>query len=213
MARRFHNERVRGADLTPAVIYRGYMHRAFPMADDDGTIQWYRPHHRALFPMHGAHVSRSMQRVLASGKFRVTFDCAFREVMHGCLRPEDNWIDEHIIRVYSEIHLEGWGHSCEVWQGDELVGGLYGIAIGAYFAAESMFHRETNASKVALISMIDRCRTEGFIMFDAQIMNPHLHRMGAYEIRDRDFERALEPLTRVHTRWGNCPYRGEAKDV
>ncbi|MDX2064784.1 MAG: leucyl/phenylalanyl-tRNA--protein transferase [Fimbriimonadaceae bacterium] len=197
---------MRGAELTPATVYRGYVHRAFPMAEDDGTIQWYRPNVRALFPIRGAHVSRSMRRVLQSGTFQVTFDRAFREVMHGCLRPEDNWIDEQIIRVFTEIHHEGWGHSCEVWRGDELVGGLYGIAIGAYFAAESMFHRETNASKVALISMVDRCRAEGFVLFDAQIMNPHLQRMGAFELRDRDFERALQAACDIETQWGRCPH-------
>lgn len=192
----------RGEELTPWLIDYAYRLGAFPMTMEDGSVSWFLPRVRAEFSIEeGPHVSKSMRRVLASGRFRVTFDHAFAEVMRGCLRPEDNWISEDFIRVYSQIHAEGWGHSCEVWRGDDLVGGLYGIALGSCFCAESMFHRETNASKVALISMIERCRELGFTLFDAQLMNPHLRSMGARSLMpDRYMERLTDALTRM-TPW------------
>ncbi len=138
---------------------------------------------------------------LEEGGFRITFDAAFEQVMRACLRPEDNWISEEFIRVYTQIHFEGWGHSVEVWRQGELVGGLYGIALGSCFCAESMFHRATNASKVALWAMVERCRELGFTIFDAQVMNPHLESLGAISVPHADYMEMLQGALGKTTAW------------
>ncbi len=187
--------------LTPWLVRYGYERGAFPMADDDGEVGWYRPRRRCLFPIEGIHVSRSLQRTIRRGHFEVRFDTAFEAVMRGCLRPDGNWISEEFFRVYTEIHHQGWGHCAEVWEDGELVGGTYGIALGSCFCAESMFHRKTDASKVALGAMVDRCRELGFTIFDAQIMNPHLKSLGAYEVTERAYERMLCDALELTTPW------------
>ncbi len=174
-------------ELTPWLIRYAYEEGAFPMANEDGEIEWFQPHRRALFPIEGIHVSRSLQKVIDRQEFEIRFDTAFEQVMRSCLRPEGNWISEEIIRAYTMIHHEGWGHCAECWADGELVGGLYGIALGRCFCAESMFHRRTNASKVALWAMVERCREFGFTTFDAQIMNPHLRTLGAYEVSHAEY--------------------------
>jgi leucyl/phenylalanyl-tRNA---protein transferase len=168
--------------LSPTAIRYGYSMGYFPMADDDDEILWYRTYERCLFPIQGIHVSRTLAKTIRSGVFEIRFDTAFEEVMRSCRRPEGNWINEEIIQAYTAIHEEGWAHSGECWQNGRLVGGIYGVAIGTSFSAESMFHRETDGSKVALWAMVEKCRQLGFTIFDAQIMNPHLLSLGAYEI-------------------------------
>ena len=195
-----------GDELTPWLIRYAYSEGAFPMANDDGSIDWYQPRVRALFPITGIHVSKSMEKVLRrlqdpTAGFRVTFDTAFEAVMRSCLRPGENWISEEFIRVYTQVHFEGWGHSVEVWRGSDLVGGLYGIALGSCFCAESMFHRATNASKVALWAMVEHCRNLGFTIFDAQVMNPHLKSLGAYPCAHRDYMPLLEQALKRSTPW------------
>lgn len=180
-----------GEELTPWLIRYGYQQGAFPMTLDDGSVGWFQPQKRCLFPISGIHISHSLAKVLRRGQFEVRFDSAFEQVMRACLRPDGNWISEDFIRCYTQIHHEGWGHSCEAYLDGQLVGGTYGIAIGSCFCAESMFHRVTNASKVALKSMVDECRAQGFTIFDAQIMNPHLKSLGAYEISHRSYMRML----------------------
>ena len=171
------------------------------MTMEDNSVGWFQPERRCLFPISGIHVSHSLAKVLRKGEFEVRFDTAFQEVMRSCLRPDGNWISEEFIRCYTEIHHQGWGHSCEVFHEGVLVGGTYGIAIGSCFCAESMFHTVTNASKVALKHMIDRCRAQGFTIFDAQIMNPHLKSLGAYEVTHRQYMRALAKATDEDTPW------------
>lgn len=187
--------------LTPWLVRYGYAQGAFPMTMEDGEVGWFRPRRRCLFPIEGIHVSHSLARTLRRDVYEVRFDTSFEGVMRGCLRPDGNWISEEFIRVYTQIHREGWGHCAETWQDDELVGGVYGIALGSCFCAESMFHRATDASKVALAAMVDRCRDLGFTIFDAQIMNPHLRSLGAYQVSDQAYLRMLrEALTRT-TPW------------
>lgn len=188
-------------ELTPWLIRYAYERAVFPMANDDGTVDWYQPYERALFPIEGVRVSRSLERTIRRNTFEVKFDTAFTEVMRGCLRPDENWINEDFIRVYSQTHREGWGHCCECWLGDRLVGGVYGIALGSCFCAESMFHRETDASKVALWALVERCRELGFTIFDAQIMNPHLKSLGAFEIPHAEYERLLNEALKRRTAW------------
>lgn len=190
-----------GSELTPWLIRYGYELGAFPMTMDSGEVQWFQPIRRALFPLTGIHVSRSLSRTIRSGKFEIRFDTAFREVMRGCLRPGDNWISEEFIHAYGLVHDEGWGHCSECWVGDELVGGVYGIALGSCFCAESMFHRDTDASKVALWALVNKCRDLGFTVFDAQIMNPHLRSLGAYEISHGRYMRRLSDALTRRTSW------------
>lgn len=188
-------------DLTPWLIRYAYEEGAFPMTMDDGEVQWFLPRQRALFPIDGIHVSRSLRKVIDRGEFEIRFDTAFEEVMRSCLRPDGNWISEDFIRVYTLIHHEGWGHCAECWKDGELVGGVYGIALGGCFCAESMFHRRTNASKVALWAMVEKCRELGFTIFDAQIMNPHLESLGAFEVPHREYLPMLEKALKVETVW------------
>ncbi|MBS1705093.1 MAG: leucyl/phenylalanyl-tRNA--protein transferase [Armatimonadetes bacterium] len=194
---------MKGCELTPWMVRQAYTVGVFPMAERDGEIFWYEPRRRALFPIEGVHLSRSMQKFMRRMPFRISFDRAFEEVMRSCLRPVDNWLSEDIIRVFTQIHHDGWAHSCEVWNGPNLVGGVYGVAIGTCFSAESMFHRETNASKVALWAMIEQCRHLGFKMFDAQILNPHLESLGAFEMPQSEYLRNVTDLIADPTPWSH----------
>lgn len=188
-------------ELTPWLIRYAYEEGAFPMTMDDGEVQWFLPRQRALFPIEGIHVSRSLRKVIDRGEFEIRFDTTFEQVMRSCLRPDGNWISEDFIRVYTLIHHEGWGHCAECWKDGELVGGVYGVALGGCFCAESMFHRQTNASKVALWAMVEKCKELGFTIFDAQIMNPHLESLGAFEVPHREYLPMLEEALKVETVW------------
>ncbi len=190
-------------DLTPFLIRSAYEQGAFPMTGDDGNIDWYQPRRRALFPIEGIRVSHSLARTLRRGVFEVRYDTAFDAVMRACMRPEDNWLSEPFFRAYGQIHREGWGHCAEAWLGGELVGGVYGIAIGGCFCAESMFHRVRDASKVALGALVERCRHEGFAMFDAQVMNSHLQSLGAFEISHAAYMKALASVLEAQLHLGS----------
>lgn len=201
--------------LTPFFLRHAYSLGCFPMADDDGVIGWYEPRDRALFPIEGIRVSRTLAKKLKrvsvewvdgpatneGREFLVTFDRAFEDVMRGCLRPDGNWINEELIQAFTAVHREGWAHSCEVWQGERLVGGTYGLALGGCFAAESMFHRATDASKIALWAMVEQCRRLGFTIFDAEVMNPHLARLGAFEMPQGEYLKHLAEVSAHETRW------------
>lgn len=192
---------MRSAELTPWLIRYAYERAVFPMADDYGNVEWYQPFKRALFPIDGVHVSHSLRKTINQGKFEVRFDTSFEAVMRNCLRPDENWINEDLIRAYSQIHREGWGHCCETWHEDRLVGGVYGIALGTCFCAESMFFRETDASKVALWALVEKCRSLGFTIFDAQIMNPHLKSLGAFDVPHKEYVRRLSEALKGSTEW------------
>lgn len=169
---------------------------AFPMGEEDGSINWYQPHERAIFPLNGFHVSRSLAKTLRQRPFEIRHDTAYEQVMRACRRPSGNWINEEIIRVYTDTFRQGWGHCTECWRDGQLVGGVYGVALGSAFFAESMFHRETGASKIALKAMIDWCAHRGYELFDVQMMTPHLASLGAVEIPHHEYmarlSRALE---------------------
>ena len=173
-----------GGDLTPERLLFAYEHGVFPWYDDGLPPMWWCPNPRAVMDAKRLHVSRSLRRVLRSGRFSVTFDRAFRQVMIECGSERDSgtWILPEMIDAYSALHALGHAHSVEVWLGDKLAGGLYGVQRGALFAAESMFHRERDASKVALASAIERLFAEGIGLFDVQFLTPHLESLGAYEI-------------------------------
>jgi leucyl/phenylalanyl-tRNA--protein transferase len=170
--------------FTPDGIVRAYRHGIFPMGHEDRPyISWYRPDPRTIIPLERFHVSRSLRKTIRRGTFEVRINADFEGVMRGCAdREEGTWITEDFVRVYGELHRLGIAHSVETWREGRLVGGTYGVALGAAFMAESMFHRETDASKAALAALVARLRDRGYFLLDVQYMTPHLASLGAVEI-------------------------------
>ncbi|MEM1431450.1 MAG: leucyl/phenylalanyl-tRNA--protein transferase [Pseudomonadota bacterium] len=174
--------------LTPEMLLRAYAIGIFPMAEDrdSADIFWVDPRRRGILPLDGFHISRSLRRRLRQGEFRIRINSNFRGVVAGCADRPETWINEQISDLYGTLHDMGFAHSLEVWDGAELVGGVYGVTLGAAFFGESMFSRQTDASKVALAYLVDHLRRAGFTLFDTQFVTPHLTRLGAIEIsRDR----------------------------
>jgi len=180
--------------LTPEGILLAYRHGIFPMADErSGEVLWFRPDPRAIIPLDGFHISRSLARTLRRGLFEIRVDTDFEGVMRACAdRPEGTWISERFVEVYGALYRAGEAHSVEAWREGQLVGGTYGLALGGAFMAESMFHRETDASKVALAALVGRLRERRFILLDVQYVTPHLESLGAVEITRREYELKLE---------------------
>jgi len=172
------------------------------MADEaTGEIDWYLPDPRAILPLDGLHISRSLARTVRQGLFEVRFDDHFEGVMRGCAeRLEGSWISEEFIRVYLELHRQGVAHSVESWKEGRLVGGLYGVALGGAFMGESMFYRETDASKAALVGLVDRRMNRGFTLLDVQFLTPHLERLGALEIPHSLYSCLLRSALRIKAR-------------
>jgi leucyl/phenylalanyl-tRNA--protein transferase len=181
-----------GADLEPGTVLAAYRAGLFPMRVMlDGPLAWWSPDPRGILPLDGLHVSRSLRR--AGRRFSATIDTDFHSVIQACADPDrpHGWIDASFVDAYCELHRLGWAHSVEVWSDDELVGGVYGIAIGGFFAGESMFHRATDASKVALVALVERLVSGGGVLFDVQWTTDHLASLGAVDV---DRERYLELL-------------------
>ncbi|HVL30175.1 MAG TPA: leucyl/phenylalanyl-tRNA--protein transferase [Sphingomicrobium sp.] len=170
--------------LDPRLLLRGYAAGIFPMADsrDADDIFWVEPRQRAIIPLDSFHVSRSLDRTLRRGRFRVTRDRAFGQVIRACAERPETWINAEIERATLGLHAAGHAHSIECWQGEELVGGLYGVRLGRAFFGESMFSRATDASKVALAWLVARLRVGHFALLDCQFMTPHLASLGAVAI-------------------------------
>jgi leucyl/phenylalanyl-tRNA--protein transferase len=183
-----------GGDLSSKRLLAAYERGIFPWYDEGVPPLWWSPNPRMVVEPPSAHVSRSLRRVLRQGRFRVTWNHAFEAVMRECGRREGGtWILAEMIDAYVRLHREGHAHSVEVWEGEALVGGLYGVQRGALFAAESMFHRRTNASKVALVYATASLFAVGMRLFDAQLWTPHLESMGATEVPRREYlERARD---------------------
>jgi leucyl/phenylalanyl-tRNA--protein transferase len=178
--------------LTPQLLVRAYASGVFPMADGrGGRIHWYAPDPRAIIPLDAFHVPRSLRQTIAKGVFAVTADADFPRVIRACAEREETWISGEIIRAYTELHRLGLAHSVEAWRDGRLAGGLYGVSLGGAFFGESMFSRETDASKVALVALVERLRERGFLLLDTQYLTPHLARFGAVEIPRREYERRL----------------------
>ena len=181
--------------LTPDILISAYCQGLFPMADDDGQIYWYDPDPRAILPLDTFHVSHRLARTVRNGGFEIRIDRSFRTVMEACAaRAPDRggtWISPELIDVYTALHELGFAHSVETWRDGRLVGGLYGVAIRGFFAGESMFSRETDASKVALVHLVERLRRRGFQLLDTQFMTGHLARFGALEIPRAEYKARL----------------------
>lgn len=180
-------------ELTPDLLLQGYRVGVFPMSEtrDSDEIFWVDPKFRGVLPLDGFHMSRSLRKRLRSGGFRVTFNTAFREVVAGCANRSDTWINSTIFDLYAALFDQGDAASCEVWQDDHLVGGVYGVTIGAAFFGESMFSTATDASKVALAYLVDRLRQDGFVLFDTQFITDHLASLGAVEIPRTSYHQLL----------------------
>ncbi len=181
--------------LTPELLLSAYAQGVFPM-DVDGVIRWFSPDPRAVVDLDAFRVSRSLRQVVRSGRFDVHTDRAFERVIRACAdRPEGTWISAEIIDGYTRLHACGFAHSVEAYHDGELVGGLYGVAIRGAFFGESMFHRATDASKVALVHLVKRLRARGYRLLDVQFLTPHLRRFGTEEIpRDAYLQRLAAAL-------------------
>ncbi|MDT8853679.1 leucyl/phenylalanyl-tRNA--protein transferase [Paracoccaceae bacterium Fryx2] len=172
------------ADLTPDILLRAYAAGIFPMAEnrESPRIHWVDPRRRGVLPLDGFHISRSLAHRIRTWRYRVEINTDFTAVLHGCADRPDTWINHAIFRLYQTLHRAGHAHSLEVWEGDALVGGVYGVTLGAAFFGESMFSRRTDASKVALAWLVHRLRAGGFTLFDTQFLTPHLQSLGGVEI-------------------------------
>jgi leucyl/phenylalanyl-tRNA---protein transferase len=180
-----------GGDLEPATLLEAYSRGLFPMRVDD-VLAWWSPDPRGILPLDGFHASRSLHR--SRRRFDITVDVGFEEVVRACGDPRraHGWIDASFVEAYTRLHALGWAHSVEAWRGGDLVGGVYGVRIRRLFAGESMFHRVTDASKVALWAAVELLRADGVELFDVQWTTPHLRSLGAVEISRDDYLDALQ---------------------
>ena len=189
------------------LLVSAYSSGWFPMAVDEGEIRWYSPDPRGIIPLDAFHVPSRLARVIRSGRFRIEVDRDFPAVIRACAdvnRRDDDpgtWIDGEILASYLALHQRGLAHSVEAWEADQLVGGLYGVALGGAFFGESMFHRATDASKVALAALVDRMRTRGFTLLDVQWVTRHLERFGAIEIPRHEYLELLQQALDVEARF------------
>ena len=178
-----------GGDLSVPRLLLAYRTGVFPWTA--GPVTWWSPDPRAVFELDGFHLSHSLARLLRQGKFQITTDRAFREVMKACAAPtpgrSSTWIGQEFLDAYTRLHLQGHAHSLECWQAGELVGGIYGVALGGLFAGESMFHRVSNASKVALFHLVQRLKSQGFVLFDIQMLTPITTQLGGRTIPRHEY--------------------------
>lgn len=184
--------------ITPETLLRAYAAGVFPMAESQESqdLFWVAPDLRGVIPLDGLNISKSLYRTIKRNRFEVRCSTAFDKTMQGCAestedRP-DTWINPEIFRLYHQLYLLGCAHSVECWEGDELVGGLYGVALGGAFFGESMFSRRSDASKVALVHLVARLRLSAFKLLDTQFVTDHLSRMGAIEIPRREYHKQLD---------------------
>jgi leucyl/phenylalanyl-tRNA--protein transferase len=168
--------------IDPEVLLQGYRFGVFPMAMEGGEIEWFSPNPRAILPLDKFHIPNTLERVVRKKSFEIRLNTSFAEVMRECAQRPETWINDEIIESYTRLHQLGHAHSVESWQDDELVGGLYGVAIGGAFFGESMFHHVRDASKIALLALVEHLRERRFTLLDTQWLTPHLAKFGAIEI-------------------------------
>ncbi|MCW8834892.1 MAG: leucyl/phenylalanyl-tRNA--protein transferase [Rhodospirillales bacterium] len=189
--------------ITPELLLRAYAAGVFPMSEgrDSMSLFWVNPQKRGIIPLDGFHVPRSLRKKIRKNVFEVRCDTAFRRVMECCAAPrtkgDDTWINDDILELYCDLHAMGFAHSVECWRDGELVGGLYGVSLGGAFFGESMFSRETDASKVALVHLVARLRIGGYRLLDTQFLTEHLGRFGTIEITRPKYLALLEDALQV----------------
>lgn len=186
-------------EITPELLLRAYANGIFPMAQgaESDEIFWVDPERRGIFPLEDFHISRSMRRIIRKQPFQITTDRDFTGVVTGCADHDETWINAEIFSLYTQLFEMGHAHSLEVWDGSELVGGVYGLVLGGAFFGESMFSRRTNASKIALAYLVSRLRFGGFTLFDTQFLTEHLASLGAVEISHAKYHRFLGKALKV----------------
>lgn len=191
------------SELTPELLLHGYAIGIFPMAEhrEDTEIFWVDPQRRGVLPLDRFHISRSLTRAMRRSTFEVRINNDFDGVVAACADRSDTWINAEISGLYSALHDKGHAHSIELWDGDTLVGGVYGVALGAAFFGESMFSRRTNASKMALAALVDRLNRAGYLLFDTQFITAHLASLGAVEITRRSYHAKLEHAKAAHAQF------------
>jgi leucyl/phenylalanyl-tRNA--protein transferase len=195
-------------EITADLLLKAYAYGVFPMAKSRGDekVFWVQPKQRGVIPLDKFHVSRSMRKVLRRGDFSVTVDSAFAQVLDGCAEPkpgrQETWINAKIVELFTELRTAGLAHSIEVWRGPELIGGLYGLAMGAAFFGESMFSRAENGSKIALCHLVGIMKRGGFALLDTQFITDHLARFGAIEIPQKDYLVRLGAALSQQARFG-----------
>lgn len=184
--------RVLPPDLSPTGLLRAYANGVFPMANHRGEVAWLSPDPRAIIPLADFHIPGTLRRTCAQARFELHVNRDFDGVIRACAdRPDGTWISDDIIAAYTRLHALGFAHSVEAWRDDQLAGGLYGVGIGAAFFGESMFHHVRDASKVALVHLVERMRQRSMTLLDIQFLTKHLVRFGAVEIPRRTYLRRL----------------------
>ena len=184
-------------ELTPELIIRAYAAGIFPMAEDASSpdLFWVAPEKRGILPLDGFHISKSLRKTLKQHRFSIRIDTDFEAIIEGCATEgedrDSTWINPPIRRLYGELFRRGFVHTVEVWDGSELVGGLYGLSLGAAFFGESMFHRATDASKIALAHLVDRLNAGGYLLLDTQFVTAHLSSLGGIEVPREIYEAQL----------------------
>jgi len=185
-----------GADLEPGTLADAYLRGMFPWPHPDMKMPWFSPNPRAVIPVDEVNVSRSLRSLIRNASWHTTIDTAFTAVMLACAERDDEptWITPDMVTAYTRLHDLSWAHSIEVWDSESLIGGIYGVQLGAVFTAESMFFRRSNASKVALVALCRRFGEAGGVLIDAQIMTPHLASLGAIDMPRATFLAQLTTL-------------------
>ncbi|MEC7224803.1 MAG: leucyl/phenylalanyl-tRNA--protein transferase [Verrucomicrobiota bacterium] len=186
------------SSINPDFLLQAYRMGIFPMAMEQGEIGWFSPDPRGVIPLDTFHQTKSLKRVVSSGKFEIRINSSFSEVIDGCAEREETWIDETVRESYITLSSGGYAHSVETWFKGELVGGLYGVSIGGAFFGESMFSRETNASKVALVALVEHLRKRKFILLDTQWTTPHLRQFGAVDIPKNEYMKQLNEAIKLN---------------
>ena len=190
--------------LDPTLVIQAYAQGVFPMADQWGRLRWYAPDPRAILEHDNLHVSHSLRITINKGIYEVRLDTAFEEVMRHCANRKDRdgtWINEEFIKTYTFLYRAGMAHCVEAWQDEKLVGGLYGVSIGAAFMGESMFSHATDASKVCLVALVEHLKQRGYVLHDTQFLTPHLATLGVTEIPRSMYEKRLKEALRVRCAW------------
>ncbi|MGU9978625.1 leucyl/phenylalanyl-tRNA--protein transferase [Phreatobacter sp. HK31-P] len=197
--------------ITPQVLLKAYACGIFPMAEsaDDPGLYWVEPERRGIIPLDGLMVSSRLARTVKGGRFEIRIDSDFDAVIDACAAPADGrestWINARIRSLYGALFRMGHCHTVEAWREGRLVGGLYGVSLGGAFFGESMFHRETDASKVALVHLVARLKADGFRLLDTQFVTPHLATLGAVEVPRSRYQRMVEAALAVEARWTAAP--------
>lgn len=183
------------------LLLQGYRLGVFPMAMEDDSIGWFSPDPRAIIPLEKFHVPHTLTRVIRKGEFETRIDNCFRDIIRGCAKRTDTWINREIIESYERLHELGYAHSVEAWHKGKLAGGLYGVAIGGAFFGESMFHRERDASKIALVALVEYLRAKQFALLDTQWVTPHLRQFGAIEVPRAHYLKMLKRAVELPRRF------------